>query len=93
MAFISGLQDLDSKKSKFHDVKVPIELLEYVDSGKNPQLYTRDCIERTLARNRELNGKIDQYKKFRCMLLNELTEEFPKETIQYRTIREYPSRQ
>ncbi|KHJ40733.1 hypothetical protein D918_09175 [Trichuris suis] len=91
-AITSGLQDLDSKKSKFHDVKVPIELLEYVDSGKNPQLYTRDCIERTVAKNKELNSKIDQYKKFRCMLLSELTEEFPKETIQYRTIREYPSR-
>ncbi|KRY39289.1 mediator of RNA polymerase II transcription subunit 10 [Trichinella spiralis] len=87
-AVLGGLQELSAKHSKFNDIKIPVELLDYVDAGKNPQLYTKDCIEKTLIRNKEVNGKIEQYKKFRACLLNELTDLFPKETIQYRTIRE-----
>ncbi|VDP45622.1 unnamed protein product [Soboliphyme baturini] len=88
-ALVNALQELDQSKGKFQDVKVPIELIDYVESGKNPQLYAKDCIERTLQRNKEVNGKIELYKKFRASLLKEMTEEFPKETMQYRAIREY----
>lgn len=35
------------------DVKIPLELLEYLDQGKNPQLYTKECLERTLNKNKE----------------------------------------
>ena len=41
-------------KGQFMDVKIPLELLDYLDQGKNPQLYTRECLERTVNRNKEV---------------------------------------
>ena len=34
----------------------------YIDQGKNPQLYTKDCMEKALARNEAVKGKIDALK-------------------------------
>lgn len=84
---ITGLQQLDGMKNQFEDVRVPLELLSYLDQGKNPQLYTKECLERTLQKNKEVNGKIEMYKKFRGLLLKELGEELPEDTVQYRTLR------
>lgn len=36
------------------DVKIPLELLEYLDQVKNPQLYTKECLARTLNKNKEV---------------------------------------
>jgi mediator of RNA polymerase II transcription subunit 10 len=80
---ISGLQELDRLKSQFHDIRIPLELLDYLDQGKNPQLYTRECLERTLQKNKEVNGKIEIYKKFHAALLKELSEEMPTDAMTY----------
>uniref|UniRef100_A0A914ZQZ3 Mediator of RNA polymerase II transcription subunit 10 n=1 Tax=Parascaris univalens TaxID=6257 RepID=A0A914ZQZ3_PARUN len=85
---ISGLRELDHLKNQFMDVKIPLELLEYLDEGKNPQLYTKECLERTLNKNKEVNGKIEIYKKFRAVLLKELGEEMPNDTVLYRNLRD-----
>uniref|UniRef100_A0A915PSU4 Mediator of RNA polymerase II transcription subunit 10 n=1 Tax=Setaria digitata TaxID=48799 RepID=A0A915PSU4_9BILA len=85
---ISGLHELDHLKNQFMDVKIPLELLEYLDQGKNPQLYTKECLERTLNKNKEMNGKIEMYKKFRAMLLKELGEEMPNDMVLYRNLRD-----
>lgn len=45
---------MDSLKTQFMDVRVPLELLDYLDQGKNPQLYTRQCLERTRQDNKEV---------------------------------------
>lgn len=31
----------------------------YIDQGRNPQLYTKECLERALAKNEQVKGKID----------------------------------
>ncbi|MCP9262066.1 Mediator of RNA polymerase II transcription subunit 10 [Dirofilaria immitis] len=85
---ISGLHELDHLKNQFVDVKIPLELLDYLDQGKNPQLYTRECLERTLNKNKEMNGKIEMYKKFRAMLMKELGEEMPNDMVLYRNLRD-----
>lgn len=84
----SGLHELDRLKNQFMDVNIPLELLKYLDEGKNPQLYTKECLERTLAKNKEVNGKIECYKKFRTLLLKELGEEMPNDVVMYRNLRD-----
>uniref|UniRef100_A0A915EHH6 Mediator of RNA polymerase II transcription subunit 10 n=1 Tax=Ditylenchus dipsaci TaxID=166011 RepID=A0A915EHH6_9BILA len=84
---ISGLNECDALKNQFSDVKVPIELLDNLDQGQNPQLYTRDCLERTKQKNKEVNGKIEIYKKFHASLLEELSLEMPTDTVDYLKIR------
>lgn len=60
------IQELDHLKNQFMDVKIPLELLEYLDQGKNPQLYTKECLERTLNKNKEVSEDfyrhLDSYK-------------------------------
>ncbi|VDK47824.1 unnamed protein product [Cylicostephanus goldi] len=46
-------------RNQFADVKVPLELLDVLDQGKNPQLYTKEVLERTLQKNKEVNGKVE----------------------------------
>lgn len=37
-------------------------LSRYIDQGRNPQLYTKECLERALAKNEQVKGKIDTMK-------------------------------
>lgn len=76
-----------------HTVIKPIKsnfslyIFSYIDQGRNPQLYTKDCIEKALTKNEEVKGKIDSYKRFKAHLLVELSRTFPNELNKYRAIR------
>ena len=70
------------------DIQVPLEVFDYIDSGRNPQLYTKDCMEKAVAKNEEVKGKIDAYRMFKARLLGELSAVFPKEIALYRAMRE-----
>lgn len=58
----------------------------YIDDGKNPLLYTRDCLMKTLKKNEEVKGKIVTFKTFREMLLDEMSKHFPEEYESYITL-------
>lgn len=59
-------------------------IFSYVDELKNPQLFTRDCLQRTLERNEEINGKNETLARFADILKGELSSQFPSEMAQYR---------
>ena len=42
-------------------VIIPTEVFAYIDQGKNPTLYTKDCLERALQRNEQVKGKVEVY--------------------------------
>ena len=67
--------------------QVPLEVFDYIDSGRNPQLYTKDCMEKAVAKNEEVKGKIDAYRMFKARLMCELNTVFPKEMNCYRAMR------
>lgn len=69
------------------DVKIPPEVFDYIDQGKNPQLYTKDFMEKALAENEAVKGKIDSYRRFKTLLLVELSKVFAPEMAKYRSIR------
>lgn len=60
----------------------------YIDEGRNPQLYTKDCIEKALTKNEQVKGKIDAYRKFKANMLVEMNRVFPNELTKYRAIRD-----
>lgn len=37
-------------------------IYRYIDQGRNPQLYTKDCLEKALVKNEQIKGKIDSLK-------------------------------
>lgn len=65
-----------------------ISSCSYIDQGRNPQLYTKDCIEKALAKNEQVKGKIDAYRKFKANMLLELSRTFPNELNKYRALRQ-----
>ena len=65
----------------------PFPFASYIDQGKNPQLYTKDCMEKALAKNEQVKGKIDTYQKFRSLLLVELSQAFPNAIKKFKSIR------
>ncbi|CAH1270397.1 MED10 [Branchiostoma lanceolatum] len=87
-AMITGMQEIDRCKGQLQDVQVPLEVFEYIDQGRNPQLYTKDCMEKSLAKNEQVKGKIDALKKFRSQLILELDKVFPEEIAKYKSARE-----
>ena len=48
------MQEIDKLRSPVQEVHVPLEVFEYIDGGRNPQLYTKDCMEKALAKNEQV---------------------------------------
>jgi mediator of RNA polymerase II transcription subunit 10 len=69
------------------EVKIPPEVFDYIDQGKNPQLYTKDCMEKALTENESVRGKIDGYRTFKSLLTAELGKVFSNEMAKYKSIR------
>ncbi|XP_053209311.1 mediator of RNA polymerase II transcription subunit 10-like [Panonychus citri] len=84
---ITSLQEIDKNKARIPDIQIPLEVFDYIDQGRNPQLYTKDCMEKALANNELLRGKIDATRRFKTMLLIELSKVFPNDMARYRAIR------
>ena len=38
-----------------------LQVFDYIDQGHNPQLYTKDCMEKALAKNENVKGKMDAF--------------------------------
>lgn len=84
---VSSLNNIDKLKSAVQNVQVPIDVFDYIDKGKNPQFYTKDYMEKALIRNEEVKGKIENYKRFKDLLVEELSKVFPSEMNHYNTFR------
>ncbi|KAA8548374.1 hypothetical protein F0562_000058 [Nyssa sinensis] len=75
------------KLSEKCNIQVPMEVLNLIDDGKNPDEFTRDVINSCIARNQTTKGKTDAFKGLRRHLLEELEQAFPDEVESYREIR------
>ncbi|OMO79872.1 Mediator complex, subunit Med10 [Corchorus capsularis] len=76
-----------SKLSEKCNIHVPMEVLNLIDDGKNPDEFTRDVLNSCIAKNQVTKGKTDAVKSFRKHLLEELEQAFPDEVESYREIR------
>ena len=76
-SIVHNLQEIDRCKNQFSDVTVPVSVLQYIDQGTNPQLYSKDLMERALEKNEQVKGKIEVYKKFHQCLTDEMAKTFP----------------
>ncbi|KAL9671197.1 hypothetical protein QQ045_008763 [Rhodiola kirilowii] len=76
-----------SKMAENCNIQVPVEVLNLIDDGKNPDEFTRDVINVCITKNQITKGKTDALKGLRKHLLEELEEAFPDEVESYREIR------
>lgn len=57
---------------------VPPELLEYVEAGRNPDIYTREFVELVRRRNQVLRGKSNAFGQFRDVLAADVLAAMPE---------------
>ncbi|KAF7801356.1 mediator of RNA polymerase II transcription subunit 10b-like [Senna tora] len=87
---INGLVvELDNmvKLAEKCDIQVPMEVVNLIDDGKNPDEFTRDVLINCIAKNQITKGKTDALKSLRKHLLEELEQNFPDEIEDYRESR------
>ncbi|XP_054812930.1 mediator of RNA polymerase II transcription subunit 10b-like isoform X2 [Prosopis cineraria] len=69
------------------NIQVPMEVVNLIDDGKNPDEFTKDVIMNCIAKNQITKGKSDALKSLRKHLLEELEQNFPNEVEAYRESR------
>ncbi|KAI7865491.1 transcription factor subunit Med10 of mediator complex-domain-containing protein [Spinellus fusiger] len=75
-AITDHYQKMDELKDGL-DIFVPEEVINYVESGRNPDMFTQTFVERTASENQFTNGKIQAVESFRHLLKDELMTAFP----------------
>jgi len=76
-----------TKMAEKCNIQVPMQVVNLIDDGKNPDEFTKDVLNECVAKNQITKGKADAFKGLRRHLLEELEQAFPDEVESYREIR------
>ncbi|KKA27832.1 hypothetical protein TD95_003904 [Thielaviopsis punctulata] len=57
---------------------VPPELIQYVEGGRNPDIYTREFVELVHRGNQLMRGKMNAFAQFRDILADHIAESMPE---------------
>lgn len=57
---------------------MPPELLEYVENGRNPDIYTREFVELVRRGNQLMRGKQSAFASFRDILAEQMSSAMPE---------------
>lgn len=72
-----SLQNLSTSASSLTTLLTP-EIIQYVEEGRNPDIYTREFVELVQKNNAYLKGKSEAIREFRDVLADEITQEWPE---------------
>lgn len=61
-------------------MRIPPELIQYVDAGRNPDIYTREFVELARRGNQLMRGKQAAFAAFRDTLAEEMARGLPELT-------------
>ncbi|KAI5294151.1 hypothetical protein KEM52_004609 [Ascosphaera acerosa] len=59
-------------------IHLPPEIVDYVDSSRNPDIYTREFVELVQRANQNLKGKTEAFALFRDVLAEEMASQMPE---------------
>lgn len=77
-AFHTDLQRVVADSSQLGDTTVPLDILSYIDNGRNPDVYSREFVEVVVKQNQYINGKTKAMQQFKERLIQDLGSEFPQ---------------
>lgn len=86
-ALAHDLQTLDASLLSVHrtsnttlssQIGIPGPLLQYVEDGRNPDIYTREFVELVRRMNQLTRGKVHAFKSFRDVLAHEMDTALPE---------------
>ncbi|CAD6583952.1 MAG: hypothetical protein CYPHOPRED_002530 [Cyphobasidiales sp. Tagirdzhanova-0007] len=78
---MSALYNAHTTFPKVNELLLPDEVIDYVDQGRNPDIYTHELIERVAGENMYTNGIIDAIGSYQRLLAKEMQEAFPSMKI------------
>ena len=64
-------------ESQLNNFKVPFEVVQYIEDGRNPDVYTRDFVEAIRRSNQYQRAKMNGLKQLRDTLAEKIVAEFP----------------
>ncbi|SCU98649.1 LAFA_0G19350g1_1 [Lachancea sp. 'fantastica'] len=64
-------------ESQLANFQVPMEVLQYIEDGRNPDVYTRDFVEAIRRSNQYQRAKMNGLKQLRDSLAEKIVAEFP----------------
>ncbi|CUM67538.1 uncharacterized protein PRCAT00005238001 [Priceomyces carsonii] len=71
---------------------IPVDVISYIEDGRNPDIYTREFIEVTAKTNARLKGRMEGFAKLRDILGDKLMKECPRLTKNIEDIKQRTSR-
>ncbi|GAA5983882.1 hypothetical protein JCM5350_007585 [Sporobolomyces pararoseus] len=75
---VESLSNLHSIRSPGGDgLMIPLEVINQVDQGRNPHLFTKDFIERLAGENMYTNGILSAVSDYRDLLVESMKDAFP----------------
>lgn len=80
---VEDMRNLDRMKEEYAGIQIPVSVLNYIDSGRNPELFTRHQLEQTLSDYEAVQRKVQAYKEFRTELIQQLQKPFEAEIAAY----------
>lgn len=57
---------------------VPLDVIEYIENGRNPDVYTREFVEVLAKQNQYTKGQMAALAKFQTLLASHLSETYPE---------------
>ncbi|KAJ3111768.1 Mediator of RNA polymerase II transcription subunit 10 [Phlyctochytrium bullatum] len=74
----TNMAELDKLKDKLEDIQIPLNLVDFIEDGHNPDIYTKDLVQALVDKNQKTNGRIQMMKQFRNDLEREILTNFPE---------------
>lgn len=75
---INQLNETNNLNETLKDYPIPIDVISYIEDGRNPDIYTREFIEVNAKNNARLKGKMNGFKQLRNVFGEKLKLEFPE---------------
>ena len=60
------------------NIQIPPEIVEYLEEGRNPDIYTREFVELVQKGNQYLKGKSEAFGSFRDILAEDIIKAWPE---------------
>lgn len=71
------LSDINNASLALKDTLVPLDVVEYIENGRNPDVYTREFVELLAKQNQYIKGKLTAMAQFRDILGDQIKEAYP----------------